>query len=139
MRRFLCAEMAMAAVLFGVPVLAQEQGIAKPNLVMKQAVEGLPKHDKPEVSVITATLKPGDKTPFHTHRFPVTVYVVEGAFTLEMEGHQPITLKAGEAMVEPPNVKMTGFNRSAKELTKVVVFYVADPATPFLDLAKTAP
>ena len=129
--RFVCAALLLAA-----PAVAQDAGIAKPNLVIKQAVEGLPKHDRPEVSVITATFRPGDKTPFHTHRFPVTVYVVEGAFTLEMDGHQPITLRAGEAMVEPPNVPMTGYNRSADEPTKVVVFYVADPGTPFLDLVK---
>ena len=40
---------------------------------------------------------------------------------------------AGKAYVEPPNVKMTGYNRSATEPLKVVIFYVSDPATPFLD------
>jgi hypothetical protein len=29
---------------------------------------------------------------------------------------------------------MTGYNRSATEPMKVVIFYVADPGTPFLDL-----
>jgi hypothetical protein len=42
----------------------------------------------------------------------VTLYILEGAFTLELEGRAPVTIKAGEAMVEPPNVKMTGYNRS---------------------------
>jgi hypothetical protein len=37
-------------------------------------------------------------------------------------------------MVEPPNVRMTGHNRGA-EPTRVVVVYVADPGTPFLDPA----
>jgi len=35
-------------------------------------------------------------------------------------------------MVEPPNVKMTGFNKSTTGPMKVVLFYVADPGTPFL-------
>jgi quercetin dioxygenase-like cupin family protein len=39
----------------------------------------------------------------------VTVYVLEGAFTLDLEGQAPLTVKAGEAMVEPPNVNMTGY------------------------------
>ena len=69
-----------------------------------------------------------------THRFPVTVYVLEGAFTLELDGRAPITVKAGEAMVEPPKVAMTGYNRSATELTKVIIFYVSANDTPFLDL-----
>lgn len=59
--------------------------------------------------------------------------MLEGAFTLELEGRAPVTVKAGEAFVEPPNVKMTGHNRSTEPL-KVVVFYVSDPGTPFLDL-----
>ncbi len=120
-------------LLFACSVNAQDGGVAKPNLLLKQTVEGMPKGDKQEISVFTATLKPGDQTVFHTHRFPVSIYILEGAFTLEMEGRQPVTVKAGEGMVEPPNVKMTGFNKSATEPMKVVIFYVADPGTPFLD------
>jgi quercetin dioxygenase-like cupin family protein len=63
----------------------------------------------------------------------VTVYVLEGEFTLEMEGRAPVTVKAGQAMVEPPQVKMTGYNRSSTEPLRVVIFYVSDPDTPFLD------
>ena len=50
-----------------------------------------------------------------------------------MEGHQPVTVKAGQAMMEPPHVKMTGYNRSATEPLRVVIFYVSEPDTPFLD------
>jgi quercetin dioxygenase-like cupin family protein len=113
---------------------AQEPGFAKPNLVLQQIVEGLPKDDKQAVRVLTATFKPSDKTVYHSHRFPVTVYVLEGAFTLELKDRTPLTVKAGEAMVEPPNVAMTGHNPSATEMTKVVIFYVSAPDTPFLDL-----
>ena len=80
---------------------------------------------------MTATLKPGEKTPFHSHRFPVTIYVLEGTFTLEMEGRAPVTVGAGQAMVEPPRVNMTGYNRSSTEAMRVVIFYVSDPDTPF--------
>ncbi|WP_142250449.1 cupin domain-containing protein [Bradyrhizobium sp. UNPF46] len=107
-------------------------GIAKPNLVLQQVVEGLPKDDKPSVRVMTASFKPGDKTVYHTHRFPVTVYVLEGAFTLELAGKAPLTVKAGEALVEPPGVAMTGYNRTDGE-TRVVIFYVSAVDTPFLD------
>jgi quercetin dioxygenase-like cupin family protein len=124
--------LALAATLLAFPATAQ-QGTAKPQQILKEVVPGMPKGDRQEVRVITATFKPGDKTPFHTHRFPVTVYVVEGAFTLELEGRKPVVVKAGEAMVEPPGVKMTGYNRSATEPLKVVIVYVSDPQTPFLD------
>lgn len=123
----------------GYPAMAQQHGaavpgIAKPNLILQQVVEGLPKDDKQTVRVMTATFKPGDKTVYHTHRFPVTVYVLEGAFTLELDGQPPLTVKAGEALVEPPKVPMTGYNRSATETTKVVIFYVSANDTPFLDM-----
>jgi quercetin dioxygenase-like cupin family protein len=93
----------------------------------------MPNGEKQEVRVLTATFKPGDKTVYHAHRFPVIVYVLEGTFTLELDGRAPIVVKAGEALVEPPRVPMTGYNRSTSELTKVVIFYVGDPGSPFLD------
>jgi quercetin dioxygenase-like cupin family protein len=108
---------------------ASAQEMAKLN----ELVSGMPKGEKQQIRVLTATLEPGDKTVFHTHRFPVTLYILEGAFTLELEGRSPVTIKAGEAMVEPPNVKMIGYNRSTTEPMRVVTFYVSDPDTPFLD------
>jgi quercetin dioxygenase-like cupin family protein len=40
--------------------------------------------------------------------------VLEGTFTVELEGRPAVLVKAGESLVEPPNVKMitTGINRS---------------------------
>ena len=100
---------------------------------LNELVAGMPQGEKQQVRVLTATLEPGDKTVFHTHRFPVALYILEGAFTLELEGRSPVTIKAGDAMVEPPNVKMSGYNRSTTEPMRVVTFYVSDPGTPFLD------
>ena len=125
---------ALLTLFISLPSMAQEPGTAKPQLLLKELVQGMPRSDRQEVRVLTASFKPGDKTVFHTHRFPVTVYVLEGAFTLEMEGHEPITVQAGQALVEPPNVKMTGYNHSTSEPLRVVIFYTSDPDTPFLDL-----
>ena len=134
MRRFQLAGLALVAALAGAPAGAQQQGMARPNLVLNEVVEAMPRGDRQEIKVLTAAFKPGDKTVFHTHRFPVTVYVLEGTFTLELEGRPPLTVKAGESMVEPANVKMTGYNKSATEPLRVIIFYVSDPGTPFLDL-----
>ena len=127
------AALMLTALVMSGTSTAQEQGTARPQLVLREIVPAMPRGEKQEVRVITASVKPGDKTPFHTHRSPVTVYILEGAFTLEMEGRAPVTVKAGQAMVEPPNVKMTGYNRSATEPLRLVIFYVSDPDTPFLD------
>ena len=122
------------ALILGASAHAQEPGTAKPNLVLQQIVEGLPKDDRQAVRVLTATFKPGDRTLFHTHRFPVTVYIIEGEFTLELaDRKEPVVIKAGESFVEPVGVKMTGYNRSTTSPLRLVIFYVSDKGTPFLD------
>jgi len=126
---------AALAITLTMPAMAQQAGLARPNLVLEQVVEGLPRDEKQTVRVMTASFNPGDKTVYHTHRFPVTVYVLEGAFTLELDGRAPIVVKAGESLVEPSGVAMTGYNRSSSEMTKVVIFYVSANDTPFLDMA----
>jgi len=134
MRNSMGISLALVALVISLPSMAQSQSTAKlPPPLLREIVQGMPKGERQEVRVLTATVKPGDKTPFHTHRFPVTVYILEGEFTLEMEGRAPVTVKAGQAMVEPPQVKMTGYNRSSTEPLRVVIFYVSDPDTPFLD------
>ncbi len=129
--RSLC--LAFAALLISLTAIAQEQGVVKPQLLLREIVQGMPKGEKQEVRVLTASFKPGDKTMLHTHRFPVTVYVLEGVFTLEMEGREPVTVKTGQAMIMPSHVKMTGYNRSDTELLRLVLFNVSDPDTPYLD------
>ena len=137
MRKSMMASAVLAASFINSVAMTQEKGTAKPDPpLVREIVQGMPRGEKQEVRVLTATLKPGDKTPFHTHRFPVTVYVLEGTFTLELEDRGTVTVKAGQAMVEPPNVKMTGYNRSSTEPTRVVIFYVSDPDTPFFDLVQ---
>jgi quercetin dioxygenase-like cupin family protein len=135
MKLWLASGLALAGAVLSLTAAAQEANLAKPSLVIKKIVEGMPHGDKQEVSVLSATFKPGDKTVFHTHRFPVTVYVLEGAFTLDLEGHPTVSVKAGEAFIEPPQVKMTGYNKSATEPLKVLIFYVGEPNTPFLDVS----
>ena len=128
--------LAVAALIAPLTSLAQQRGPAKPPPpLLSEVVQGMPKGERQQVRVIEATLKPGETTPFHSHRFPVTVYVVEGTFTLEVEGRAPITARAGQAIVEPAQTKMTGYNRSSAEPMRVVIFYVSDPDTPFLDVA----
>jgi quercetin dioxygenase-like cupin family protein len=136
LRNSMIVSAGLVALVSSPTSMAQEQSAAKPPPpLLREIVQGMPKGETQEVRVLTATLKPGEKTPFHTHRFPVTAYVLEGTFTLEMEGRAPVTVKAGQAIVEPPRVKMTGYNRSSTEPMRVVIFYVSDPDTPFLDPA----
>lgn len=133
MNKWRSCSLAFALLLIGLIAKAQEPGVVKPEPLLSEIVQGMPKGERQEVRVLRANFQPGDKTMFHTHRFPVTVYVLEGAFTLEMEGREPATVKAGRAMVMPPHVKMTGYNRSSTKPLRLVIFSVSDPDAPFLD------
>ena len=87
---------AFVALFISSASMAQEQSTAKPPPpLLREIVQGMPKGERQEVRVLTATLKPGEKTPFHTHRFPVTVYVLEGTFTLERDGRAPAPIPCG--------------------------------------------
>ena len=125
--------MVVAFLLISLAAMAQEQGVVKPQLLLSEIVQGMPKGEKQQLRVLTASFKPGDKTMLHTHPFPVTVYVLEGVFTLEMEGREPVTVKAGQATTMPPRVKMTGYNRSSTDPLRLVLFNVSDPDTPYLE------
>jgi quercetin dioxygenase-like cupin family protein len=131
MRRTVC--FASAVLLESLAARAQEQGVVRPNIVLREVVESMPRGARQEVRVVNVSFNPGDKTLFHTHRFPVTVYVLEGVFTMEMEGRGATTVKAGQAGIMPPHVNMTGHNLSNTDLLRLVAFYVSDPDTPFLD------
>src|SRR3712207_2494584 len=134
MRRISGLGAALGAAVIGLsgPLAAQEQ--APPHVILRETVEGMPRGERQEVVVLAATIPPGQSTVFHTHRFPVTVHVLDGVFTLEMEGRETVTVRAGRSTVEPANVRMTGHNRG-NEATRLLIFYVADPGTPFLDPA----
>ena len=133
MKKWIGSCLTCAVVLAGAMAMAQEPGVVKPELVLREIVKGMPRGEQQEVRVVEVAFQPGDRTLFHTHRFPVTVYVLGGAFTMEMEGREPVTVKAGQSMMMPPQVKMTGYNRSGTEPLRLVAFYVSDPETPFLD------
>lgn len=119
----------------GVPTGLSTGPAAMLRIVHRALVDGMPTGDRQELRIITATLNPGDRTPRHTHRFPVAVYVMQGTFTLELEGRDPITANAGAAIIEPPHIKMTGVNPSVTEPTQLAMVYVSDPDTSFADLA----
>ncbi len=71
----------------------------------------------------------------HDTANPNLVYseVVTGMPRGAIQSRPPVVVKAGQAFVEPPNVNMTGYNRSTTDPLRLVIFYVSEPDTPFLD------
>ncbi len=76
------------------------------------------------------SLPPGAASTWHTHPSPPFAYVIEGAVVIESES--PIEVKAGHAIAEPTCEIIRAVNRGPVP-TKLVIFYVAPPLTPFLE------
>ncbi|YCI06665.1 cupin domain-containing protein (plasmid) [Ensifer sp. D2-11] len=130
-------ETMIAALDVGVTRSAKDRGMAQLTPLHREVLSSLPLGDRQEVRVLHALLQPGDVTPYHSHRFPVTVYVIEGVFTLRLDGREPVSIGAGQVFIEPPHVNMTGSNEGdVPALT--ILFYVCDPDTPFADPVPSA-
>jgi quercetin dioxygenase-like cupin family protein len=130
-------ETMIAALDVGVTRSARDSGMAQLRPLHREVVKTMPRLPDQEVRVLLATLLPGDVTPYHSHRFPVTVYMLEGTFTLELDGREPVAIEAGQVLVEPAGVAMTGFNRGPVP-ARMALFYVCEPDAPFADPAGRA-
>lgn len=120
-----------AALEVGVTRSGAAAGMARLTPLHREMAAGLPGGEA-EVRVILAELSPGDRTPRHSHRHPVTVYMLEGVFTLELDGREAVAIAAGEVFVEPAGVGMTGWNRGEVP-ARMVLFYACAPGVPFAD------
>ena len=69
-----------------------------------------------------------------THRHPAGayVYVMEGSVLFGLDGHKPVTLKAGDSFYEPPGaVHSVSRNASDDAPASLIAFFVlADGETP---------
>ena len=128
-------ETMIAALDVGVTRSASDKGMARLTPLHREVVTTLPRGEQQEVRVLHAVLQPGDVTPYHSHRFPVTVYVTEGVFTLRLDGREAVHVATGEVFVEPPNVNMTGSNEGSVPVA-TILFYVCEPDAPFADPAE---
>lgn len=128
-------EAAVAGLDVGITTSASADGMAKLTPIHRERVATMPRAAEQEIRVLLATLLPGDRTVRHTHRHPVTVHMLEGVFTLELDGLPTVTVAAGEVYVEPAGVRMTGWNRDPGLPARMVLFYVSEPDEPFADLA----
>mgnify|MGYP001826702174 CR=1 FL=1 len=121
-----------AALDVGVTRSAQDTGMAALSPLHREVVSGLPRTADQEVRVLFASQLPGDVKSYHRHRFPVTVYMLEGAFTLELDDCDPVVIDAGQVYVEPAGVNMTG--RNAGDVpARMALFHVCEPGAPFAD------
>lgn len=87
-----------------------------------------------EAVQVLAEFAPGAAAGRHTHPGEELGYVLEGTLLLEVQGREPITLKAGDSFFVPAGVVHDGKN-TGKGPAKVLATYVVEKgkpiATPF--------
>ena len=87
-----------------------------------------PQSDNQIVAVL-AEVAPGGQVGRHLHPNPLFVYILEGALTIEMEGHGTHTFSAGEGLAEVVNIWHNGRNLGDTPVKFLIVF-AAQEGTP---------
>ncbi len=75
----------------------------------------------PRVIVTTLEIAPGAKLPRHMHPFARYAYVLQGEVTVEYDGGQRQTFRAGEFIVEAIGLWHFGTNTGAVPLRLLVI------------------
>jgi hypothetical protein len=71
MHKLISFGVALAVLVISLIAVAQDRGVIKPELLVSEIVQGMPKGERQEVRVLTASFRPGDKTMFQSrHSLP---------------------------------------------------------------------
>jgi quercetin dioxygenase-like cupin family protein len=105
---------------------AQQQSIKRTEL-LKTAIEGM---EGKEAIMYVAELAPGAAAGKHTHPGPEFAYVLDGTLTLEPQGQEPKTYKAGEVFHNAAKIVHDAKNTSTTAPSKVLVFLLAEKGQP---------
>lgn len=127
--------LASAALVATAPMaLAQDlTEIDKPASALEQILADQVEFDagNQEVRVVEVTFEPNTAAAWHTHPTPVYVYVTEGELTMEVDGQESKTMRAGDASAEPLNKRMRVLNET-DEPAHAVVFQISPAEEEFL-------
>jgi len=116
----------VAGVIGSDAVTAQQPGL-KLVEILKRDLIGSPGK---EVIIAHIELAPGADTGKHYHPGDTFAYVLEGSLTSFDEGKPPITVKAGEILVEAPKVPHVAKNTSTTAPTRLLAIYIHDKGQP---------
>jgi quercetin dioxygenase-like cupin family protein len=100
----------------------------KRALILKTELEGV---EGKEMHAWITEFAPGASSGKHYHPWNEFVYVLEGAFTVEIQGHPAVTLKPGEIISLAPKQVHEGKNL-LNSPTKVLVFGLAPRGKSFV-------
>ena len=117
----------IALGMFGSHVLYAQQEPVKRTVLLKGDLKGI---EGKEAVLFLAELAPGAVGGKHYHPGTELFYALEGAFTDEPEGKQPVTLQAGQAGINPNGKVHTIRNASMTEPARILGCLIADKGQP---------
>jgi quercetin dioxygenase-like cupin family protein len=118
--------------VIGASVLNAQEALTpapvKRTLIVKTELEGI---EGKEIHAWVTEFAPGASSGKHYHPWNEFVYVLEGAFTIEVQGEPAVTLKPGEIINLAPKQVHEGKNL-LNSPTKVLVFGLGPKGEPLV-------
>jgi len=88
-----------------------------------------------EVIQVRVELAPGVQFPKHSHPGEEIVYVLEGLIEYEVEGKEPVTLKAGDVLFVPAGAVHSARNVGRSNAAELAT-YIVEKGKPLLVMVK---
>ena len=123
----------IACGAFGQHFLSAQQPSIKRTELMKTVLAGM---EGKEALMYMAELAPGAAAGKHTHPGEEFAYVLDGMLTIERQGQEPKTYKAGEVFHNAAKIVHDAKNMSTTGPTKVLVFLIAEKGQPLASPAQ---
>jgi quercetin dioxygenase-like cupin family protein len=120
---------AVAAVMAGVPAVAQQPEPVKRTVLQKNDFPG----DKMSTLVVLIEIAPNFVVAKHTHPGLETGYVASGEITLAVDGQAEKTLKAGDSYTNPAAVPHIA--KAGPQGVKLIATFVVDKDKPLTTAA----
>ncbi|MGR4842036.1 cupin domain-containing protein [Rhizobium laguerreae] len=110
---------ALALVLGGAAAAHAEQPLQRTDL-LKNDID-VPGHEVVQVRVDFA---PGVLAPSHAHPGEEIAFVIAGTLEYQLEGRQPVTLKAGQSLFIPTGVVHSAKNVGSGKASELATYIV---------------
>ncbi|NKL59170.1 cupin domain-containing protein [Rhizobium leguminosarum] len=110
---------ALALALGGAAAAHAEQPIQRTDLI-KNDID-VPGH---EVVQVRVDIAPGVLAPNHSHPGEEVAFVIEGTLEYQLEGKEPVTLKAGESLFIPSGTVHSAKNVGSGKASELATYIV---------------
>jgi len=134
-RLALAGAVAWSALSIGALVAQERRGTYVPSARRERLSQREVTDQQVVITIDRYTLGTGYVGGRHYHSGPVTVYVLEGVFTIDEDGKPRRTVRAGAIYEEPVGTPMQARNLSADDPTLILVVQVTKPGEPMMYLA----